>query len=516
MGNGIAARALTLAGKLFNQTPISSTERVALQASLSAAGITLPDLVARAINTQNDRRVAILSDSIGMQGVISGNGTTAASDAPTGSLVAAGRNQYDYTQVGFFAGLQQLGGHRFTLDPVMNKGIGGDTTTSMVTRYATDIAANYGQFSWLLANGGTNDSQVGIDPATSVANLKTIYSQALAAGKKVVFFACLPRTAWSDNPTGTVKTQRLRGLMFINAQMHAWARTLPAGAPFWVIDGWSDFSDPANATPTFSAGSVTINAKAMWDSILHPGGRGSYLLGKRAVAEIGASLPNTSWRSRGLLDAFDATYNPTGNALPNLGFVTTTGGANNGASVTAPNGIPANWTMTQAAATGSATIAASEVTYTTATPDPSGYGNRLGNIPQIAVNMASGKANVIRATLSATTGIASGFLTPGRTVYAVAQLRLSGLQGFAGGQCGFSYSPDGGTTWFRRNDGTASHDFAWGQDDHTIWLVSPEMTIPSNPQTSIAYNFSVTTLWDARTANAVGTAQISDVQLVGL
>jgi len=495
---------------LANMSPAQAAE---FNAALLASG---GDGVARGAAIQADRRVALFGDSMMMQAVIAGNGTAAASDAATGALIAAGQNQYDYTQVGLFAGIQQLGGHRFVLDPLMNKGIGGDTTANMAARYATDIAANYSQFLWLFADGGTNDSQAGIDPGASVAYLKAMYSQAIAAGKKVVWFACPPRTAWSDNPTGTVKTQRFRGLAYINAQMHLWSRSLPAGSAFFIIDGWADFSDPANAFPSFSAGALSINAKAMWDSILHPGGRGAYLLGKRAVAEIGSQFPNTSWRSRGPVDAFDATYNPTGNALPNIGFLATTGGTNNGSSVTAAAGIPANCTITQAAATGSVTLVPSEVVYTTVAPDPSAYNARLGNIPQIAVNMASGKANAIRTTLSITTGIAAGFLTAGRTVYAVAQLRLSGLQGFAGGQAGFSYSPDGGTTWFRRNDGTASHDFAWGQDDHTIWLVSPELTIPANAQTSIAYNFSVTTYWDARTAGATGTCQISDVQLVGL
>jgi lysophospholipase L1-like esterase len=416
--------------------------------------------------------------------------------------------EIDFGTTGYFTAFQALNGHPFFHDPAQNHGVPGDTTNAMAVRYASDIAANFGNFDWLFILGGTNDYDASISKETTLANIQSFASRALAAGKTVVVIALFPRTGWGSD-VGTQKTQGVKHLIWINQKLRNWVSTFSASVPLYLVDPWTDLSDPANAQGT--GASWTINAAAFADG-LHLSGYGAYLVAKR----IAASLPpfrTFPWRGRGAIDNYDATDNPLGNLLANPCFMTTTGGTNSGNSVTASGGVPANWTAAQAM-TGAGSFSPSEAMYSTIAAQSTGFDPTLGNVARFNANIASGKGSITK--LSLTSAFVTSGITPGDQIRAVARARCTGLAGFCGAGLGFTYTPDGGATKFSCIDMSPNNNsgFNWGQDDHTLTLVSRIITVPNNIQTSPDTWVTLSAWFDATGATtAAGQLDWSDVQI---
>jgi hypothetical protein len=344
-----------------------------------------------------------------------------------------------------FNAFQMLNGHRFVLDPAMNNGVGGDTSSQMATRFDADVAANYANFDWLFCGPiGTNDGPASINKETTLANSQAMATKALLAGKGVVLQTIYPRTGFTSG-TGTQKTTYLYSYMWVNAELKRWARTLQRIVPLVITDPWVDLSDPANVAVDLSSGYTTYTA-AFQDG-LHPTDLGGYVVGRRLLADFPAAwLPPMLHRSMGYVSPFDATRNPQGNILAISALLTTTGGT--ATNVTAASGVPASWTASQGLV-GAGTLNAAGVVYSMLTAQAPGYDAVLGNRAQLAVNIASGKGSVSTATLKSANVTNSSFWTPGRKVYGVARVKLSGLQGFAGAGLSVLYSPSGGVNYER-------------------------------------------------------------------
>lgn len=490
------------------QDTIARAQAASAQAQAAQAKASIAVINA---NTQHpELRLMLFGDSINNQAVVYGNGSASAGDAPAGAIIPAGQNEYAYTQVGVITAYQQLYGHPFYLDPLMVKAAGGNTTNQMCARMATDVLPFLSQIDVVDIVAGTNDGPAGISKETTFLNLRDcIFAPILAAGKKIIWHPILPRTGFTSN-VASLKTQWLKGYMHVNAAIRLWQRTLATSTPFYSIDAWADLSDPASVAQNFGSGSVTINAAAFQDG-LHPNGYGNYLMARRMAPSL-SWVPPVDHRSTGVLGYFDATLSPNGNSLANASLFTTTGGTNNGASVTASS-VPASWRVTQAAATGSATIVASEVSYTTVAAGAPGLGASLGNVARFVVNMAAGKANPIRVTLDQVNAMPVANWAPGRRVYAKAIVTCSGLAGFAGASLSIAYSYNG-TVVTRRGDGVPSHGYAWGQDNQTLTLVTPEMTIPADAVTGLYSLYGVTTYWNPTSAAATGTCDVTDMQTI--
>jgi len=419
-------------------------------------------------------------------------------------------NETDYGQTGFFTAFNQLSGHKLFLDPALNKGTGGDTSSMMAARYDADIAANYASFDWLFCGPiGTNDYNASISPSTTIANTKAMANKALAAGKRVVLQGIFPRTGWGAN-NGVQKTQATKQQLYINRAIRQWAQSLAPIAPIYFVDSWRELSDPANPGTTGGGGGYVINTAAFADG-LHLSGYGAALVGRRLNDELSARLPPSTYGGFGAVDGFDATENIYGNGLANPTFLTTTGGT--ATSVTAAGGVPANW-KAQQFQTGAGSPTTADVVYSTVSAPAIGYDARLGNIAQFAVSIASGKASVTKVVLQSVNVNTAGFWVIGAKYRAIARVKLTGLAKFAGASGGLSYTPDNATQ-YSRADGAPNNGYAWSQDDQTLTLVSPDLTIPSDAQTNAYGWLTVNLYFDATGASAAaGTAQITDVQLV--
>ncbi len=456
------------------------------------------------------RRAALLGDSIVAYNTYASN-QGGSGYYPNG----AGSTEVDNGQAGFFTAFSQLTGQRLSLDPVMNRGIGGQTTTQMLARFDADVAANYAAFDWLFLMGGTNDPSAGVAKETTLANLQAMVLAALRNGKAVALFTILPRnsSSWTSGATAN-----MRRILWVNSQLRSWtARLLSAGAPLHLIDAFGEWANPAS-TITAAASGYTVAPGVAADG-LHPSGYGAYLIGRRMADTLGPFLPAPVNAGMGAIDGFDATDNPGGVALLNPVFATATGGT--ATAVTAAGGIPANWSVTQTAGSGSPT--ASEVAVSTLAPEAAGYGARQGAKLQVAVSVASGQtavsgqsySNVVRLRSdNVVHGSFPGFWTPGATYQLSARLKLSGLAGYAGAALTLQASPAGAAS-YTRIDGSPNISGAtsWGQDDQTLTLATP---LFSFAEAIGASPFGLATLYlyfDARTAAAAGVVQISDLQL---
>lgn len=453
-------------------------------------------------------RVAFMGDSITAQMVVSGPGTGSVTDG-----FVAGSRQVDWSAIGWFTHLQHRIGHRFNAQPSLNKGIGGNTTNQMAARFDADIAANYAAFDILVMGPvGTNDGPASITKETTLANIQAMAGKALAAGKAVVLMTILPRSGWSG-ASGTNKTLWGNGYLWVNAQLRHWVRTLGAVAPLHLVDPFADLSDPANSANF--GGAYSILGAAFQDG-LHPNQLGAAIIARRAEVDLAgliATLPGNALRSSGIIDAYAQTQNPWGNALANAGLLTTTGGSISGATATAPSGVPANWTVSQAL-TGGGAVTASEASLETVAPPTAGFGAQLGRAAQVTVALASGKASISRVGFYQTGISPAGFWTPGRKVVGSARVALSGLAGFVGAEAVLLYTPDGGTTTWQARDGVHSQGYAAAvQEDQTVWLRTPELTVPSNAITNLSVGLYVNLFFDARTSAASGVARIGDLQL---
>src|SRR5581483_1556993 len=122
--------------------------------------------------------VALLGTSItNLNGTISG-------DDGAGNYLRDARGYWNWANI--------LLGQRFTL--VAQKGVGGDTSTQMLSRLSTDILALAPTLGWCVLELFVNDIGTTATPntATSIANATSIINQLLAAGIRPVLCTATP------------------------------------------------------------------------------------------------------------------------------------------------------------------------------------------------------------------------------------------------------------------------------------------------------------------------------------
>lgn len=91
---------------------------------------------------------------------------------------------------------------------VISAGVGGNTTTQMVARLATDVT-NAGDAEYVVVLGGINDVLADVAAATIETNLQTIYTAIAAAGAKVVAVTITPfktHASWTAGRQTVVDT----------------------------------------------------------------------------------------------------------------------------------------------------------------------------------------------------------------------------------------------------------------------------------------------------------------------
>ena len=113
---------------------------------------------------------------------------------------------------------------------ISNKGIGGQNTTQMLARFATDIT-NHADCKYVVIFGGTNDI-AGSSVATIESNLQAMYTVAHNAGIKVVALTITPRGYTGQNQTN---------LLAVNA----WILNAAINIDY-KIDAYTLLNDPNN------------------------------------------------------------------------------------------------------------------------------------------------------------------------------------------------------------------------------------------------------------------------------
>lgn len=129
---------------------------------------------------------------------------------------------------------------------VHNKGISGNTTTTMAGRFARDVV-NSGDAEYTIIMGGINDVAQDANYTTITANLQSMYTAADIAGITVV--AVTP-TPFKGNASWTTTRQAVLDSVV------QWILDTPSGVDY-VIDAYSSFEDPSHADsllPAYNSG----------------------------------------------------------------------------------------------------------------------------------------------------------------------------------------------------------------------------------------------------------------------
>lgn len=197
-------------------------------------------------------------------------------------------------------------------------GVGGNKTADMIARMGAVVANTA---STIIVWGGTNDlaaTSPQIPPTTTIANMTTIATALVAAGKTVIWIVETPRTGYSGSAARLL-------------QVVDWQKTnLPALGVF-VVD----------ATEAIIDRTTSYNPRpAAFPDNLHPSADGAYCVAKVIAALLRQLLPSYDPLCYGAADSYDATDNPRGNLLVN-GVLQGIGGSYQGATPT-PTGDVAN------------------------------------------------------------------------------------------------------------------------------------------------------------------------------
>jgi lysophospholipase L1-like esterase len=212
----------------------------------------------------------------------------------------------------------------------LNFGVSGDTTTGTLARIAPVLACRAGTVILLVS---TNDTAAGTpDLATRIANIQSMVTQLLAAGKIVIVVPELPRSASAF--TGAKLQEHLAISNFY--------RSLAATRGVYVADPWLDFVQQGDASALPISG-------LLYDG-LHPAPAGAHYIAKAIAPIINQLFPEPLYLlPSSTADVFSAT-NPRGmqNANPMMTAMAGTLGAN------ATGQVATGWVLSTANATMSA------------------------------------------------------------------------------------------------------------------------------------------------------------------
>jgi lysophospholipase L1-like esterase len=253
-------------------------------------------------------------------------------------------------------------------DVAANSGIGGNTTTQMLARFATDVAA-YSPMA-MTCWGGTNDGWANTtDVDASVANIAAILALAKAQG--IYVFLC------TETPSSSKGNTFNALLPYYNDRLRYLAAISP-GVELW--DFYGQIVDPTSTTGAPKTGVLRDG--------LHLNALGSSTI----AAYVGTKLARWPYRLVSLpaspLDSMAVNGN-TKNAVSNPLMTSTGGTLGTGDSGT----VPANWTSSGTPTAVFSTPARSD-----------GYGNNL----QAVITAADTSSKFISQTITASRVVAGG------------------------------------------------------------------------------------------------------------
>lgn len=208
-------------------------------------------------------------------------------------LLTSGVNQF-YGSGGYLAWAMQAINFKLDMPAGAMGGVSGDTTTQMLARIGTYLAAN--KLKVVTVLGGTNDANASASAATIIGNLNSIYQAILASGAKVIAITILPRYS-PVALTGPQETVRQTVNTWIISQ---------ASADIIVINA----ETPMTGTGLYVDG-------------LHPSSAGSFILGGLVATQLNNLIALINGKSTAL-------YGTDTNILLNGNLLAGTGGSTSG------------------------------------------------------------------------------------------------------------------------------------------------------------------------------------------
>lgn len=272
------------------------------------------DVVSLGLAKAHTRRTAVLRRMNTM--VVAGDSLTNNGGGPG----LAGNGARTYRPGAAWTWANQLLGHRVKI--LKNAGIGGETSTQLLARWATDVLAF--NPSWVHLLIGTNDAGISstssaVPLATTQVNILSMIDQSQAQGSGILIGTIPPRGSGGTNTRGAAaQTHALT--------LNAWIRnTLPFLRPgIVVVDYYSLMADPAN--PDQWLPSYVLPDGTHWNGV------GGYVAGKLLADILTPLIPALPRVTR-------VSNDPTN-------LITTTRGQFAGA---AAGVAPGGWTTSQAA-----------------------------------------------------------------------------------------------------------------------------------------------------------------------
>lgn len=153
---------------------------------------------------------------------------------------------------------------------VENKGIGGHATSSMLSRFTTDVTDNP-NIEYVIIWGGINDINSGVSAATTKMNLQAMYDAAHLVGIKVIAVNIAP-----DKGSGNWTAAR----QIVKEEVNAWMKDEATNVDY-LIDAYAALGDPEDLAALL---------------LIYDGGDNIHLskLGYELVGKLVAGLPFSS------------------------------------------------------------------------------------------------------------------------------------------------------------------------------------------------------------------------------
>jgi lysophospholipase L1-like esterase len=167
-------------------------------------------------------------------------------------------------------------GQRFNL--IANRGVGGNTTTQMVARFASDILALSPLPAWLVLEPGPNDAGTAAIPAaTTIANITAMLTAARTAGIRVILITITPSSYWDATGKASAAT--------VNQWIRTTVRSLFPGVV--VRDPAAALTDPTSGGPN-----VTYFVTEGDGGHVHLSNTGAGLMGSIVATGLTEVLPS--------------------------------------------------------------------------------------------------------------------------------------------------------------------------------------------------------------------------------
>jgi len=312
----------------------------------------------------------------------------------------------DFSENGFAVWASVLSNGGLVFSPSLNFGVSGDTTTQMLARISSVVAAAP---SYCTVLGGTNDLGTGagdatVSYATITGNLQTIYTTLLNAGICVIAIPILPKAGLNLSTTKTALLNRVNE--WIRRYCMSSTSNIVLADPFEsLVDYTKTTGEPIGG---YAGGvtSVTVDGT-------HPNKRGGYLFGKTIVDALGSRIAPMRTIMQSPADAYDATYNPTGNLLANGMFSGTAGTNSTGSS----GSVGGSWTASRAGGT-TGTIVASKTSKTLSNGQ---------TVPQQTLVVTAPAGSSIETLGLTSASITTGFTAGVDTIYGELEVGVSGI-----------------------------------------------------------------------------------------